>query len=92
MSSAGLPSFPVLPIIPPELGQAVVAKPDGEGAVVAIVEVNSARAASAVGIELDSVLGEANPISTAGIDLSVIWPALWPSELGRIGLKVYFRK
>ena len=76
----------------PELGQAVVAKADGEGPAVAIVEVNSARAAGPVGIELDSILCEANPISTTGIDLGVIWPALWPSEFGRIGFKVYLRK
>ena len=76
----------------PQLGQAVVAKTDGEGPAVAIVEVNSARAAGPVGIELDSILGEANPISTTSIDLGVIWPALRPSKFGRIGFKVYLRK
>ena len=74
----------------PELSQAVVTKTDGEGPAVIIVEVDSARAAGSVGIELDSILGKADAISTTGIDLGVIWPALWPSEFGRIGFKMDF--
>ena len=76
----------------PALSQAVGAETDGEGPAVVIVEVNSSRAAGTVGIELDSILGKANPISTTGSDPGVIWPALWPSKFGRIGFKVHLRK
>ena len=89
---AGLPSLPLGTIMLPKLGQAIVAKTDGEGAAPSIVKVDSASAAGPVWIELDSILCEANPISTTGIDLGVVWPALWASKFGRIGLKVDMRK
>ena len=78
--------------MPPELGQAVVTNPDGEGTTFNIVQVDSASGAGPVGIELDSILCEANPVPPTSIDLGVVWPALWPSKIGRIGLKVDMRK
>ena len=86
------PSFPALTVMPPELGQAVVTNTDGESTALSIVEIDSASGAGPVGIELDSILCEANTIPTTGIDLGAVWPALWPSKFGRIGLKVDMRK
>ena len=76
----------------PELGQAVVAKTDGEGPAVAIVEVNSARAAGPVGIELDSILREGNPVTTTCINFPVVWPPFGAAELVRIGFKAHLGK
>ncbi len=74
----------------PELGQAVGADANGQGPAVAVVEVNSASAAGPGGIELDSVLCKADPISTTGIDRSVIWPSFRSSKFGGIGFEMYF--
>jgi len=73
----------------PELGQAVEAETDGVGSTVAVMEVNSTGTAGPVGIKFDSILTEANSVTTAGIDLSIVWPALWSVEFNRIGLKVH---
>ena len=86
------PSFPFGAIMPPELGQAVVTNTDGESTALSIVEIDSASGAGPVGIELDSILCEANPISITGIDGSVVWPSFRSSKFGGIGLEMYFWK
>ena len=78
--------------MPPELGQTVVAKTDGEGPAVAIVEINSARAAGPVAIELDSILREGNPVTITCINLGFVWSELGASELAWIGFEVYMGK
>jgi hypothetical protein len=72
----------------PELGQAIEAKTYGQGPTFGVVEIDGTGTACAVRIEFDSILTEANPVTTACIDLGVVWPALWSAEFARIGLEV----
>jgi hypothetical protein len=72
----------------PELGQAIETNTNGQGPTIGVVEIDGTGTACPVGIEFDSILTEANPVTTACIDLSVVWPALWSAEFARIGLEV----
>jgi hypothetical protein len=72
----------------PKLGQAIETKTNGQGPTIGVVEIDGTGTACPVGIEFDSILTEANPVTTACIDLSVVWPALWSAEFVRIGLEV----
>jgi hypothetical protein len=72
----------------PELGQAIESKTNGQGPTIGVVEIDGTGTACPVGIELDSILTEANPVSTSCIDLGVVWPTIWSAQFTRIGLEV----
>jgi hypothetical protein len=72
----------------PELGQAIVTKTNGQGSAIGVVEIDGTGTACPVGVKFDSILTEANPVTTTCIDLRVVWPTLWSAESARIGLEV----
>jgi hypothetical protein len=72
----------------PKLGQAIVTNTNRQGPTIGVVEIDGTGTACPVRIEFDSILTEANSVTTACIDLGVVWPALWSAEFARIGLEV----
>jgi hypothetical protein len=51
------------------------------------MQINGPTRACPRGIEFDTILGEADPIAATGIDVRIVWPALWPALLKRVCLK-----
>lgn len=72
----------------PKLGQPIVTNTNGQGPPNGVVEVDGTGTACPVGIEFDSILTEADPVTTACIDPRVVRPAPWSPEFARIGLEV----
>jgi hypothetical protein len=72
----------------PKLGQAIVSNSNGQGPAITVMEIDGAGTACSVGIKFDSILTEANPVSTTCIYLRVVWATLWSAEFARIGLEV----
>jgi hypothetical protein len=72
----------------PELGQAIVTNTNRHGPTSGVVEVDGTGTARPVGIEFDSILTEANPVTTACIDLGVVWSALWSAQFKSVRLEV----
>ena len=72
----------------PKLGQPIVTNTNGQGPAIRVMEIDSAGTACPVGIKFDSILTEANPVTTTCIDPSVVWPTLRSAEFARIGLEM----
>ena len=72
----------------PKLGQAIVTNTNGQGSAIRVMEIDGAGTACPIGIKFDSILTEADPVTTTCIYLRVVWPTLWSAEFARIGLEV----
>ena len=72
----------------PKLGQAIVTNTNGHGPAIGVVQVDGTGTACAVGIELDSILTEADPVSTTCIYLRVVWSIFWSTQFKGVCLKV----
>jgi hypothetical protein len=81
-------SHPPGPIVAPELNQSIIAKPDGKGLSLLVVEINSSAGACPDGIEFDAIPGEADPVTATRINFCIVWPTRGSAQLRGIGPKM----